>query len=433
MDAKIKRIVSREVLDSRGFPTVETDVWLSDGSMGRAIVPSGASTGTHEALELRDGGKRYAGKGVTKAVENVTKKIAPEINGLKACDQKKIDGAMLELDGTPAKNKLGANAILSVSMAAAKAAANSCKLPLYVYLRKAFEIKEKNFVLPAPMLNILNGGKHADNGINIQEFMIVPVGASNFSQALRMGSEVYHSLKKILLNHGYTVSVGDEGGFAPKIFTHEAVIETILEAVSKAGYTTKEIKIALDSAASEFSKNNKYMFEGANLSYEEMTDKYSEWKKNFPIISYEDPLAEDDWEGWAHLTKVLGKKALIVGDDLFVTNPRRLQKGIDEKIANAILIKVNQIGSLTETVEVIKLAHKKKYATVISHRSGETEDSFIADLSVAVNAGAIKTGAPCRSERLAKYNQLLRIEEELKGKAHYAKDMVFKVTAGGRK
>ncbi len=425
MDAKIKKVTAREILDSRGFPTVETDVLLADGSFGRAAVPSGASTGTHEALELRDGGKRYRGKGVLKAVENVNKLIAPELLGLKA-EQEKIDDQMIELDGTQTKSKLGANAILSVSMALARAAAQSAGLPLYAYIRKAYGLKHKDFLLPAPMLNIVNGGKHADNGINIQEFMIVPTGAAKFSDAIRMGAEVYHTLKAILSKGGYTTAVGDEGGFAPKIFTHEAVIETIVKAIKEAGYTFKELQIAFDSAASEFYKNGSYMFEGANLTAQELTARYADWKKHFPIISYEDPLSEDDWEGWDHFTKQLGKKARIVGDDLFVTNPDRLKRGIEEGIANAILIKLNQIGSLTETIRVINMAHEADYATVISHRSGETEDAFIADLAVATNAGAIKTGAPCRSERLAKYNQLIRIEEELGKKAKYAKDAAFR-------
>ncbi len=427
MDTKIKKIISREILDSRGFPTVETDVYLADGSFGRAAVPSGASTGSHEALELRDGGKRFMGKGVSKAVENVTKRILPEIVGLKADQQQNIDDIMNEIDGTSLKTKLGANSILSVSMAIARASANAYKLPLYSYIRKTFSLKQKGFVIPTPMFNIVNGGKHADSGINIQEFMIMPVGANNFAQAMKMGAEVYHTLKKILSKGGYTISVGDEGGFAPKIFTHEAVIETIADAIKEAGYTFKEIKIGFDSAANEFYTNGSYVFESQNLTYKRMTEKYADWRKHFPIVSYEDPLAEDDWEGWKHLTKQLGKKALIIGDDLFVTNPTRLQRGFDEKVGNAILIKLNQIGSLSETIEVIQMAHKKNYATVISHRSGETEDSFIADLAVAVNAGAIKTGAPCRSERLAKYNQLIRIEEELGKKAKYAKDMVFKL------
>ncbi|HBE88790.1 MAG TPA: phosphopyruvate hydratase [Elusimicrobia bacterium] len=425
MDAKIKKVTAREILDSRGFPTVETDVLLADGSFGRAAVPSGASTGTHEALELRDGGKRYRGKGVLKAVENVNKLIAPELIGLKA-EQEKIDDQMIELDGTQTKSKLGANAILSVSMALARAGAQSAKLPLYAYIRKAYGIKHKDFLLPAPMLNIVNGGKHADSGINIQEFMIVPTGAAKFTDAIRMGAEVYHTLKAILAKGGYTTAVGDEGGFAPKIFTHEAVIETIVKAIKEAGYTFKEVQIAFDSAASEFYKNGSYMFEGANLTAQELTARYVDWKKHFPIISYEDPLSEDDWEGWEHFTKQLGKKARIVGDDIFVTNPERLKRGIEEDIGNAILIKLNQIGSLTETIRVINMAHEADYATVISHRSGETEDAFIADLAVATNAGAIKTGAPCRSERLCKYNQLIRIEEELGKKAKYAKDAAFR-------
>ena len=426
MDAKIKKITAREILDSRGFPTVETDVLLTDGSFGRAAVPSGASTGSHEALEMRDGGKRYMGKGVVKAVENVNKAINGEITGLKA-DQIRIDEMMIKLDDTQMKTKLGANAILSVSMALARAGADSAKLPLYAYIRKVYGLKHKDFVIPAPMMNIVNGGKHADSGLNIQEFMIVPTGAARFSEALRMGSEVYHTLKGILAKAGYTVAVGDEGGFAPRIFTHESVLETICNAIKEAGYTFKEVQIALDSAASEFHQNDRYVFEGSNLTYQDMTARYTEWRKNFPLISYEDPLAEDDWEGWDYLSKHLGKKARIVGDDIFVTNPERLKKGIEEGVANSILIKLNQIGSLTETVRVIEMAHKADYTTVISHRSGETEDSFIADLAVATNAGAIKTGAPCRSERLCKYNQLLRIEEELGKKARYAKDSVFKL------
>ena len=425
MDAKIKKVFAREILDSRGFPTVEADVLLTDGSFGRAAVPSGASTGTHEALEMRDGGKRYLGKGVAKAVENVNKAIAGEIGGLKA-DQIKIDEMMIKLDDTQTKSKLGANAILAVSMALARAGAANAKLPLYAYIRKAYGLKHKDFIIPAPMMNIINGGKHADSGISIQEFMIVPTGAAHFTDAVRMGCEIYHTLKKILAKAGYTTAVGDEGGFAPKIFTHESVLETICNAIKEAGYTFKEVQIALDSAASEFFQNDRYVFEGSNLSYQDLTSKYTEWKKHFPLISYEDPLAEDDWEGWDHLTKHLGKKARIVGDDLFVTNPERLKKGIEDGVANSILIKLNQIGSLTETIRVIEMAHKANYTTVISHRSGETEDAFIADLAVATNAGAIKTGAPCRSERLCKYNQLIRIEEELGKKARYAKDSVFK-------
>ncbi|MEW6012006.1 MAG: phosphopyruvate hydratase [Elusimicrobiota bacterium] len=427
MDIKIKKIFSREILDSRGFPTVETDVYLSDGSFGRAAVPSGASTGSNEALELRDGDKRYGGKGVLKAINNVNTTISKALVGIKATEQQKIDKIMIDLDGTQNKSKLGANAILSVSMAVARACALATKMPLYAYIRKTYGLKEKDYLIPTPMLNIINGGKHADSGLSVQEFMIVPVGAQSFKDAIRMASEVYHSLKKILASKGYTVSVGDEGGFAPKIFTHEAVLETIMEAVSKAGYTQKEIKIGIDSAASEFYKDGKYIFEGSTMSSKELSAKYEEWRKYFPIISYEDPLAEYDWEGWQNFTKMMGKKLRIIGDDIFVTNPIIFEKGITEDVANAILIKLNQIGSLTETIEVINMAKKNGYSTVISHRSGETEDNFIADLAVAVNAGAIKTGAPCRSERLSKYNQLIRIEEELGKKSKYSGDIAFKV------
>ncbi len=427
MDIKIKKIFSREILDSRGFPTVETDVYLSDGSFGRAAVPSGASTGSNEALELRDGDKRYGGKGVLKAINNVNTTISKALVGIKATEQQKIDKIMIDLDGTQNKSKLGANAILSVSMAVARACALATKMPLYAYIRKTYGLKEKDYLIPTPMLNIVNGGKHADSGLSVQEFMIVPVGAQSFKDAIRMASEVYHSLKKILASKGYTVSVGDEGGFAPKIFTHEAVLETIMEAVSKAGYTQKEIKIGIDSAASEFYKDGKYIFEGSAMSSKELSAKYEEWRKYFPIISYEDPLAEYDWEGWQSFTKMMGKKLRIIGDDIFVTNPIIFEKGITEDVANAILIKLNQIGSLTETIEVINMAKKNGYSTVISHRSGETEDNFIADLAVAVNAGAIKTGAPCRSERLSKYNQLIRIEEELGKKSKYSGDIAFKV------
>lgn len=425
-NAKIKAVHAREILDSRGFPTVETEVELSDGSAGRAAVPSGASTGTHEALELRDGGKKFSGKGVSKAVDNVNTHIFKEINGLKA-DQSYIDELMLELDGTQAKTKLGANAILSVSMALARAIAASAKLPLYESLRHSFGLKHKDYVLPAPMMNIINGGKHADSGINVQEFMIIPTAFPSFAESLRAGAEIYHTLKKLLSGHGYTVAVGDEGGFAPKIFTHEQVLETIVEAIEESGYTTKQVQIGLDSAASEFYQNDCYIFEGENLTSEDMTSKYAEWKKLFPIISFEDPLAEDDWEGWELITKQLAKKARLVGDDLFVTNMERLDQGIENGVANAILIKPNQIGSVSETIRVIEHAQTAGYSTIISHRSGETEDSFIADLAVAVNAGAIKTGAPCRSERLVKYNQLLRIEEQLDKKAVFAKDKAFKI------
>lgn len=427
MEVKIKKIAAREILDSRGFPTIETDVFLTDGSWGRAAVPSGASTGSNEALELRDGGKRYYGKGAQKAVENVEKIIFPEIVEMKAYEQQEIDNMMIKLDGTQNKTKLGANAILSVSMALARASANSMGIPLYAYIRKAYDIKHKDYLIPTPTLNIINGGKHADSGLSVQEFMIVPLGAKKFSQAIQMASEIYHSLKKILAKGGYTIAVGDEGGFAPKIFTHEAVIETILSAIKECNYSSKEVQLAIDSAASEFYKEGKYLFEGANMDYKELTSKYVEWKKHFPIAFYEDPLAEYDWEGWDYITKQLGKKLRLVGDDIFVTNPNIFKKGIQEHIANAVLIKLNQIGSLTETIKVINMAHEAGYSTVISHRSGETEDSFIADLAVATNAGAIKSGAPCRSERLSKYNQLIRIEEELGNKAKYAGSYAFKV------
>jgi len=427
MEVKIKKVIAREILDSRGYPTIETDMYLSDGSFGRAAVPSGASTGSNEALELRDGGKRFLGKGVQKAVDNVHKHIFPEIVDMKALDQKGIDEMMIKLDGTQNKTKLGANAILSVSMALARAAAASCKMPLYAYIRKAYGIKHKDYLIPTPMLNIVNGGKHADSGLSVQEFMIVPSGAKKFSEAIRMASEIYHTLKVLLAKKGYTVSVGDEGGFAPKIFTHEAVMETIMNAIKTAGYSYKDVQIGLDSAASEFYKEGQYIFEGTNMDYLALSSKYMEWKKHFPIISYEDPLSEYDWEGWEYITKQLGKKMIIIGDDIFVTNPHIFEKGIQEHIGNAILIKLNQIGTLSETIKVINMAHEAGYSTVISHRSGETEDSFIADLAVATNAGAIKTGAPCRSERLSKYNQLIRIEAELQGKAKYAGNLAFKV------
>lgn len=426
MNTKIKKIVAREILDSRGFPTVEAEVFLADGSFGRAAVPSGASTGTHEALELRDGGERYKGKGVLKAVNSVRTHIAPRLLNKKADDQAGLDEIMISIDGTPSKSNLGANAILAVSMAVCRASAASCKMPLYVYLRKAYGIRSKDWILPAPMLNIVNGGKHADSGIDVQEFMIVPAGAEKFSEALRMGSEIYHSLKSILSKKGYTVSVGDEGGFAPKISRHEDVLDTIMEAIGGARCDPGKISLALDSAASEFYSGGKYRFEGVMLEAARLTERYGEWLGKYPIISYEDPLAEDDWEGWSYLTERLGKKVLVVGDDIFVTNPKRLERGVSTHVANAILIKLNQIGSVTETMSVIRQAHRAGYATVISHRSGETEDPFIADLAVAVNAGAIKTGAPCRSERLSKYNQLIRIEDELGKKARYAKNEAFR-------
>ncbi|ACC97927.1 Phosphopyruvate hydratase [Elusimicrobium minutum Pei191] len=421
--SKIKQVIAREVLDSRGFPTVEADVILTSGVMGRAAVPSGASTGSHEAVELRDGGARYMGKGVLKAVANVNK-IAKKITGMEASDIRLIDDTMIALDGTPNKGKFGANAILAVSMAVLRAGAADKKMPLYDYIRKIYAIKEKNYLLPVPMLNIINGGKHADSGLDVQEFMIVPNVSKSFKEGLREATEVYHTLKGILKAKGMVTAVGDEGGFAPHITKHEDVLKTIMDACKKAGHS--QIKLALDCAASEFYKNGKYTFEKKQVSSKDMTKVYSSWVKKYPIVSIEDPLHEDDWDGWLHITKELGKKIRLVGDDLFVTNPERLEEGIEKKTANAILIKLNQIGSVSETIDVINMAHKAGYACVISHRSGETEDAFIADLAVATNAGAIKTGAPCRSERNAKYNRLLQIEQELGKKASYAKTKVFK-------
>jgi len=422
--SKIKKVIGREILDSRGFPTVEVDVTLDDGSFGRAAVPSGASTGTHEALELRDGGTRYLGKGVQKAVKNV-EKLAAKVIG--ADSVIKADEIMLAADGTPNKTKMGANAILGVSMASCRAFAASKKLDLYDYIRKAYSLKYKDYILPTPMLNIVNGGKHADSGIDVQEFMIVPVGAAKFSDAMRKSCEIYQNLKKLLASKGYTVSVGDEGGFAPKISRHDDVLKTIMAAVAAAGYSEKDVNISLDSAASEFFNEGRYTFEGKKLDAMKMAAIYEKWAATYPIASFEDPLSEDDWDGWKRLTLDLGERIQLVGDDIFVTNPDILAEGIDQGVANSILIKLNQIGSVTETVKVIEAAHKAGYSTMISHRSGETEDSFIADLAVATNAGAIKTGAPCRSERLAKYNQLLRIEGKLGAKAKYAKKMAFKI------
>ncbi len=421
---KIAKITAREILDSRGWPTVEADVTLADGSFGRAAVPSGASTGSHEAIELRDKDKkRYSGKGVLKAVANVAK-IAKALKGKDAFDIESIDAAMIKLDGTPNKSKLGANAILAVSMAVLRAAAASKKQPLYKYIRTAYKLKEKAFILPAPMLNIINGGKHADSGLAVQEFMIIPAAAPSFKEALRNAAEVYHSLKALLAKKNMVTAVGDEGGFAPKIAKHSDVLTIILQAAKAAG--VKNLSLALDAAASEFYSNGKYDFEGKARTAEEMTAIYAGWCKKYPLISIEDPLQEDDWQGWKYLTSKLGGKVNIVGDDLFVTNPDRLKQGIEAASANSILIKLNQIGSVSETVKVIYMAKKAGYSTIISHRSGETEDSFIADLAVAVNAGAIKTGATARSERLAKYNRLLQIESELGKKAVYAKGRAFK-------
>ncbi len=412
MSTFIADIFAREILDSRGNPTVEVDVILDDGTLGRAAVPSGASTGTFEAVELRDGDMhRFLGRGVSRAVANVNAIIAPEITGADATDQVAIDTALIELDGTENKSKLGANAILGVSLAVCKAAANGVGLPLYRYLGGTHARE-----LPVPQLNILNGGRHADNNLDIQEFMIVPVGASTFAGALRCGVEVYHALKKVLKSRGLGTTVGDEGGFAPFLESHAQALDLILEAIRTAGYRPGEdVLLALDAAASEFFREGRYHLAGENrtLTAGELIDYYEELIQNYPIISIEDGLAEEDWEGWRELTARLGGRVQLVGDDLFVTNPQRLERGIASKIANSILIKVNQIGTVTETLETISRARRAGYTAVISHRSGETEDVTIADLAVATGAGQIKTGAPCRTERVAKYNHLLRIEEEL--------------------
>lgn len=417
-------VYAREILDSRGNPTVEVDVTLEDGTFGRAQVPSGASTGAYEAVELRDGDKaRYLGKGVLQAVKNVNEVIAPEIVGLDATAQVEIDNLMLALDGTPNKSKLGANAILGVSMAVAKAAAKALKLPLYKYLG-GVNAKE----LPVPMMNILNGGEHADNNVDIQEFMIMPVGATSFREALRMNTEIYHQLKSVLKSKGLSTAIGDEGGFAPNLASNEEAIKVILEATEKAGYVAgKDIMIALDVAATEIYKDGKYHLEGEGVvkTSEEMVAYYEMLVNKYPIVSIEDGLAEDDWAGWKLLTEKLGKCVQLVGDDLFVTNVERLSTGIEKETANAILIKVNQIGSITETFNAIEMAKRAGYTCIISHRSGETEDTTIADIAVALNAGQIKTGAPARTDRVAKYNQLLRIEEELGSVAEYRGLKVF--------
>jgi len=409
----ITDVYAREILDSRGNPTIEVDVELESGVRGRAAVPSGASTGEHEAVELRDGDKmRYGGKGVLNAVENVNEKIADEVNGFDALDQVGIDKLMIELDGTPNKSKLGANAILGVSLAVAKAAASALDLPFYRYLGG---INAKT--LPVPMMNILNGGQHADNNVDLQEFMIVPVNAENFAEALRMGTEVFHSLKSVLHKKGYNTAVGDEGGFAPSLKSNEEAIEVILEAIQAAKYKAgKDIYLALDPASSEFFENGKYVFKKSDKSRkspEQMVKFFEKWVKQYPIISIEDGMAENDWDGWKMMTESLGDKLQLVGDDIFVTNPEIFSKGIEKGIANSILIKVNQIGTLTETLDCIEMAKRAGYTTVISHRSGETEDTTIADIAVATNAGQIKTGSASRTDRIAKYNQLLRIEEEL--------------------
>ncbi|MEY3769917.1 MAG: hypothetical protein RL390_781 [Actinomycetota bacterium] len=433
--AIIEAIGAREILDSRGNPTVEVEVLLEDGTAARAAVPSGASTGAFEAVELRDGGKRYLGKGVEKAIKNVVDVIAPEVVGLDAQDQRLVDQTMIDLDGTKNKAKLGANAILGVSLAVAKASAEHADLSLFKYVGG-----NNAHVLPVPMMNILNGGAHADTNVDIQEFMVAPIGADTFKESLRWGAEIYHSLKSVLKKRGLATSIGDEGGFAPNLDSNRAALDLILEAIEGAGFKPgKEIALAMDVAATEFYDNGKYSFEGKQLTAAEMIAYYSSLVSSYPLVSIEDPLNEDDWDGWAAITKELGSKVQLVGDDLFVTNPERLSKGIAADTANALLVKVNQIGSLTETLDAVEMAHRAGYrsmmshrsgetedvtiadlAVAMSHRSGETEDVTIADLAVATNCGQIKTGAPARSERVAKYNQLLRIEEELAEGARYA-------------
>ncbi len=419
MNTTIVDIIAREILDSRGNPTIEVDVELENGVLGRAAVPSGASTGENEAVELRDGDKaRYNGKGVLNAVEHVNNTLAEELTGFDAVDQVAIDTMMIQLDGTPTKAKLGANAILGVSLAVAKAAAQSLKLPLYRYIGGT-----NAKTLPVPMMNILNGGKHADNNVDLQEFMVVPANAKSFAEALRMGAEVFHALKSVLGKKGYNTAVGDEGGFAPNLKSNEEAVEVILEAIAKAGYAAgTEIFLALDPASSEFFENGKYVFGKSDKSQKtpaQMVQYYENWVKQYPIVSIEDGMAEADWEGWKIMTDSLGKKIQLVGDDLFVTNTKFLKKGIDLGVANSILVKVNQIGTLTETLDAIEMAKRAGYTSVISHRSGETEDATIADIAVATNVGQIKTGSASRTDRVAKYNQLLRIEEQLGAEAIY--------------
>jgi enolase len=421
---RIADVLAREILDSRGNPTVEVDIYLEDGTLGRAAVPSGASTGAYEAVELRDKDeKRYLGRGVLDAVNNVNVIIRPELVGMDVCNQVELDRLLIDMDGTANKGKLGANALLGVSLAAAKAAANFLRLPLYRYLG-GFNGKD----LPVPMLNILNGGKHADNNVDIQEFMVMPVGASSFAEGLRMGTEIFHHLKAVLKARGLSSSVGDEGGFAPNLQSNEEALDVILEAISQAGYRTGEqVMLALDVAATELYREGKYIFagEGLSRSSQEMIDYYAGLVDRYPIISIEDGLSEDDWDGWQALTRILGKRIQLVGDDLFVTNTEKLARGIASGTANSILIKVNQIGTLTETLDAIEMAKRAGYTAVISHRSGETEDTTIADLAVATNAGQIKTGAPSRTDRVAKYNRLLRIEEELGEAARYTGQKKF--------
>ncbi len=424
--AFIESLIAREILDSRGNPTVEVEVLLDDDTVARAAVPSGASTGAFEAAERRDGGPRYGGKGVLEAVAAVEEEIAPEVIGFDAADQRLIDQAMIDLDATPNKSRLGANAILGVSLAVAKAAATSAGLPLFRYIGGP-----NAHVLPVPMMNILNGGAHADTGVDIQEFMIAPIGAPTFREALRAGTEVYHALKSVLKQNGYATGLGDEGGFAPDLPNNRAALELIATAVATAGLQLgTDVALALDVASTEFFDNGAYTFEGATRSAEWMTAYYESLLADFPLVSIEDPLAEDDWAGYAHITSAIGSRVQLVGDDLFVTNPERLQRGIEADVANALLVKVNQIGTLTETLDAVSLAQRNGYRCMMSHRSGETEDTTIADLAVATDCGQIKTGAPARSERVAKYNQLLRIEEELDDAGRYAGAKAFPRFAG---
>jgi enolase len=420
--ASIEAVLARQILDSRGNPTVEVEVVLDDGSHGRAGVPSGASTGAFEAVELRDGGSEYGGKGVTRAVDGLSDdEFLDAILGHEADDQRLVDQALIDLDGTPGKSRLGANAIIGVSMAVARAAADSANLQLFRYLGGP-----NAHLLPVPMMNILNGGAHADNNVDIQEFMIAPIGAATFSEALRWGAETYHALKSVLKQRGLSTGVGDEGGFAPDLAHNQAALDLIVEAIGKAGFTPgRDIALALDVAATELYSDGAYLFEGRKLNSAELSATYRQWIDAYPLVSVEDPLAEEDWAGWQQLTAETGALAQIVGDDLFVTNPERLRRGIGEKSANALLVKVNQIGTVTETLDAVSLAQRAGFACMISHRSGETDDTFIADLSVATNAGQLKTGAPARGERVAKYNQLLRIEEHLGDAASYAGASAF--------
>ena len=427
--ASIEAVYARQILDSRGNPTIEVEVMLDDATIGRAGVPSGASTGAFEAVELRDGGAEYGGKGVMKAVSAVIDEIQPELLGYDADDQRLIDQALIDLDRTPDKSRLGANAIVGVSMAVAKAAAESAQLPLFRYLGGP-----NAHLLPVPMMNILNGGAHADNNVDVQEFMILPIGAGTFAEALRWGAETYHALKSVLRQHGLATGVGDEGGFAPDLEHNRAALDLIVEAIGKAGFTPgRDIALAIDAAASEFYSDGTYRFEGSQKSSAEMTGIYGEWLEQYPIVSLEDPLAEEDWPGWRELTAALGDRVQVVGDDIFVTNPDRLRRGIEERAANSLLVKLNQIGSVTETLNAVALAHRSGFSCVISHRSGETDDTTISDLAVATNCGQIKTGAPARFERVAKYNQLLRMEDLLGDAAAYAGKAAFPrpVTGGG--